>query len=212
MIDVLVVSEIRLYREGIAAFLARTSLNAAGAAANLGEAADLAARLAPDVVLVDMATADALDVVRRVRAAAPAAKVVALTVSELESDVVECAEAGVSGYVTRDGSLDDLVAAIRSAARGEVVCSPQLAGVLLRRVTTLAAEREPQTSMAALTSREREVAALMDEGLSNKQIAQQLSIEVTTVKNHVHNILEKLRVKRRGEAVARLRTPARTGS
>jgi DNA-binding NarL/FixJ family response regulator len=89
--------------------------------------------------------------------------------------------------------------------RGEFLCSPGTAATLLRRVAALAAERHTADNGARLTPREQQVVRLIDEGLSNKEIARRLSIEVRTVKNHVHSILEKLQVRRRGEAAARMR-------
>lgn len=207
MTRVVVLSDIRLYREGLSAFIAGTNLELVGTACSRAAGLALAAEVNPDVVLLDMVMPESLETVRDLGASLPGAHVVALTVPVVEGDVVACAEAGVAGYVTRDGSLDDLLAAIDGTSRGEVVCSALVTGVLLRRVAALAATQVPRRPEGVLTSRERAVAALIDEGLSNKQIAQRLSIEVATVKNHVHNILEKLQVDRRGEAVARLRAP-----
>ena len=130
---------------------------------------------------------------------------VALGVADADDHVLGCAEAGVAGYVPRDASLDDLVAVIESAFRGEAICSPRIAGSLLRRIATLAAGQNGTMPLAHLTGREREIVRLIDRGLSNKEIARDLGIEVATVKNHVHNILEKLQVRRRGEAAARMR-------
>jgi DNA-binding NarL/FixJ family response regulator len=129
---------------------------------------------------------------------------VALALPEAEADVIACAEAGASGYVPREGTLDDVEAVIESVARGEALCSPRIAATLLRRIAATAAERQPAPSEMRLTSREMEIIDLIDEGLSNKEIAQRLCIAVPTVKNHVHSILDKLHVHRRAEAVARL--------
>jgi two-component system, NarL family, nitrate/nitrite response regulator NarL len=117
---------------------------------------------------------------------------------------VRWAEEGTAGYVPRDAGLADLEACVHSVARGEALYTPRMAAALLRRIAALAAERRPQPPRAKLTLREREIAALMREGLSNKEIASVLSIEASTVKNHVHNILAKLDVHRRAEAAARL--------
>jgi DNA-binding NarL/FixJ family response regulator len=132
-------------------------------------------------------------------------RVVALASSETEPDVIAYAEAGVSGFVTREESLADLVATILRAAAGDLVVSPQIAGTLLRRVTLLAAERPWRSPADSLTARELQVALLLDEGLSNQQIARRLQLELSTVKHHVHHILRKLGVARRSEAVAHLR-------
>src|SRR5439155_827652 len=109
----------------------------------------------------------------------------------------------------REASIDDLVTVIESVARGEAICSPRVAAGLLRRVAALAAGHGGDLPRAQLTNREREIVRLIDNGLSNKEIARALGIEVATVKNHVHNILEKLQVHRRGEAAARVRGTSR---
>src|SRR5262249_34883111 len=111
---------------------------------------------------------------------------------------------GVTGYVTREASLDELVAVIQSVARGEMLCSPRIAGALVRRVASLAAA-SPVRPRVALTGRELEIVALIDGGLSNKTTPGRLLIAVATVKNHVHSILEKLQVRARGEAAAEVR-------
>jgi len=157
------------------------------------------------VVLLDTAIPDNVWIVRALVAAVPGPKVVALAVPEVEREVLACAEAGVAGYVTREGSVEDLVAAVESVARGEMVISPRMAATLLQRVATLALEQSPAAIEARLTTREVEILDLIDQGLSNKEIARRLTIELSTVKNHVHNILEKLNVTRRGEAAARAR-------
>jgi two-component system, NarL family, nitrate/nitrite response regulator NarL len=131
--------------------------------------------------------------------------VVALTSSETEPEVIAYAEAGVSGFVTREQSLADLVATILMATRGDLMVSPRTAGTLLRRVTLPAAERVDGPVGDPLTPRELEVALLLDEGLSNQQIASRLQLELSTVKHHVHHILHKLGAARRSEAVAHLR-------
>jgi DNA-binding NarL/FixJ family response regulator len=108
----------------------------------------------------------------------------------------------MAGYVPRDGSLSDLVAAIESAAHGELRCSPKIAASLFQRVARLTDETRHST--ASLTRREEEIARLIDQGLSNKQIARRLQIEVSTVKNHVHSVLKKLQATRRTLVATRL--------
>ena len=141
---------------------------------------------------------------RALRDARPDAHVVALGVPEDESEVIACAEAGAAGLVTLEGSLDDLEAMLESVGRGETLCSPRVAAALLRRVAALA-DDHAASGHARLTAREREIVQLVDRGLSNKEIARELQIELTTVKNHVHNILDKLHVRRRADAAARVR-------
>ena len=200
-----IVASVRLYREGLAqVFREEDDVEVVAAAADAPECLRLLTRARPHIVLLDMSD-HGLAGVRAIRATAPGVRIVAVAVPDREVDVLACAEAGVAGYVTHEQSLEDVVAVVESVARGEMICSPRIAATLLRRVATLAAERQPRPPEASLTSRELEIVALIDRGLSNKQIGRQLCIEVATVKNHVHNILEKLQVRRRSEAVARVR-------
>jgi DNA-binding NarL/FixJ family response regulator len=158
-------------------------------------------------VLIDMAMPDSLATVRELAGLASCGRVVALSVPEHERTVLACAEAGIAAYVLREGSLADLVATVRGAVLGEAAISPRIAASMLRRLATLAHDLAPQPAVV-LTAREMEVAALLGDGLSNKQIGARLNIELATVKNHVHNVLEKLHVHRRGEAARHLhRTP-----
>jgi DNA-binding NarL/FixJ family response regulator len=122
-----------------------------------------------------------------------------------EESVLAFAEAGIAGYVPREGSVQDLVDAVERAVRGELQCSPQLAGAIIRRLAWRAAAGS-DFPRGPLTARETEIVRLIDQGLSNKEIAVRLGIEVATVKNHVHNLLEKLRVRRRAEAAAHIRS------
>jgi two-component system, NarL family, nitrate/nitrite response regulator NarL len=205
VIAVGIVGEVRLYRDGLAhALEAEAGFSCAGTAATLPEAIALVEEASPDVALVDLAMADALATVRALTRQ-PHVAVVVLAVPDSEQAIVGCAEAGIAGLVTRDGSFADLVEAIAGAARGELATTPRVAGVLLRRVASLVAQQPDEADRARLTSREREIAGLIERGLSNKEIAAKLCIEVATVKNHVHNILEKLDVARRGEVAAAFR-------
>jgi DNA-binding NarL/FixJ family response regulator len=203
---VLVVSDVRLYREGLVYCLGRReSVEVIGCAASVDEALHIARResAAPALVLVDVTMPHALQGARALMAEFVEIKIIALAVSDHERDIVACAEAGIVGYVDRDGSLDDLVAIIDTAARGELLCSTRIASALLRRLRSLA----PDAAAASetLTAREQEIFELIALGCANKEIASRLCIGVATVKNHVHNILEKLHVRRRGQAVARAR-------
>jgi two-component system, NarL family, nitrate/nitrite response regulator NarL len=206
MIGVLVVAEVPLFGEGIGRGLARGGgVRVLGTASGSREAVTRARDLQPDVVLVDVTSDTGFETVRAIGQAIPDAKVVALALSESEADVIACAEAGASAYVPRDGTLDDLEAVVESVARGEIVCPPRIAASLLRHVGELAAELRGPPPASSLTARELEIAGLLDQGLSNKEIAQRLNIAIPTVKNHVHNILDKLHVQGRAEAGARLR-------
>jgi DNA-binding NarL/FixJ family response regulator len=208
MIRVVIACDIRLYREGLSLHLARQEqLGVVGSAATREEIHRLACELEPDVLLMDMAMHESLEIVHELRAAVPDTRVLALTIPEADVAVIACAEAGVAGFVTREASLSDLVDAICSAARGEACMSPRAAAALLRRVSALAADRPAAPARGVLTVREREIVELIALGLSNKAIAARLHVELATVKNHVHNILDKLQVHRRGEIAASLRRP-----
>jgi len=205
VIRVLVISGICLYREGLTELLDRT-----GAISVVASANDVAEGLAlwdgigepPDVILLDTVPADADVSIRALLAALPDVRVVALTVPNYETEILAVAEAGIAGFVTSDASVAELVAAIESVARGEALCSPSVAAALMRRLASLARSWTDLDPIEPLTTREREILELIDEGLSNKQIAQRLRIELPTVKNHVHHILGKLGVHRRAEAAA----------
>ena len=196
MIRVLIAAHIRLYREGLALVLQRVpALSVVGMAASRDEAVVAVAALSPDVLLLDLAMAESRDLVRCLQQAGSTVMEVAIGLLEAEG----------AGYVPREGSIENLVAVVESVGRGELLCSPQVAGTLLRRLAALARERGAESPGPGLTLREREIVGWIDGGLSNKDIARQLGIEVATVKNHVHNILEKLSVRRRGEAAAKVR-------
>jgi two-component system, NarL family, nitrate/nitrite response regulator NarL len=206
MTRVLIVSDIRLYREGLVRFLTRDGRLEAVGSAGEWRAAELAiADARPAVALVDLGMRDAGAAIRRLLNCFPDTKVVALGLSDNETEVLDWAEAGIAGYVCRDGTLEDLVGAVEAAIRDELPCSGRLAAALLQRVGALASRLATPTGAGQLTSREHEVLRCLDRGLTNKQISSRLFIEVATVKNHVHNILEKLGAQTRGEAAAKAR-------
>ncbi len=159
---------------------------------------------APAVVIIDGGAVQDGTLVEEISTRC-GARVVAFGVVERDDEVLRCAEGGVAGFVTREAGLEELVAAILSVAQGEVSCPPRITAVLLRQVTASVARDTVRTRDVYLTLRERQVVALVDQGLCNKEIATRLGVEVSTVKNHVHHLLEKLGVKRRGEAAARAR-------
>jgi two-component system nitrate/nitrite response regulator NarL len=207
MIFVLILGPVRVYRESLAAALERGGrVRVIGTAASPEQAKRRLRERGPDVVLVDTSTPEGVRAAKDVAMTDSAVKLIALAIPEEDSDVITCAEAGVFGFVAREGTLDDIVTAAEAVLQGETACPPRVAAALLRRVAASARERELERPQSVpLTIRERQIITLIDEGLSNKEIAGRLCIEVGTVKNHVHNILEKLGARRRTEAVARLR-------
>jgi two-component system, NarL family, nitrate/nitrite response regulator NarL len=203
-IRALILAEVGVHREALARTLARRAgLDVVGVAAGVEEAVVGVEKTGPEIVLVDMPATAA--VVRTLVAAAPEVKVIVLAVSEAESDVIAFAEAGAAGYLAREASIGDLVAVVESVSRGELLVTPAIAAKLFRKVATMASAPRLEPIEERLTARERDVLRLLEEGLSNKEIAQALSIELPTVKNHVHSVLEKLDVHRRSAAAARAR-------
>jgi DNA-binding NarL/FixJ family response regulator len=159
---------------------------------------------APDVAIVGLPAPEGVALARWCKRATPDVRVLALSLSETEDEVFSWAAAGLAGYVCRDGSLDDLVRAVGRVVRGEAAYSAGAVELLVKHASARSSFGNGQSAIR-LTSREHEVVELIAHGLSNKEIAKRLSIEVATVKNHVHHILEKLHVRRRTEAAARLR-------
>jgi two-component system, NarL family, nitrate/nitrite response regulator NarL len=213
MIRIGIAADIRLYREGLAEIFERRELfRVVGTAATAEDTVELARRLRPQVLLLDLAMPNGLQAVRSVLEASSETRVVGLGAPEGETELIACAEARVSGYVEREGSLEELESAVSLAARGEAYCPPRVATALMRRLASLASDEEGPDPSLGLTSRELQVVELIQEGLSNKQIAQRLCIELPTVKHHVHHILSKLGVTRRADVALRiqgLRTPTR---
>jgi two-component system nitrate/nitrite response regulator NarL len=202
---VLVLADIRLYREGLAEVLGRSDvIEVVATAGDVWDALDTLDSQAVDIALVGMSAGKTLRAGAALARAHPETQVVALAIDNTD-DVVAVIEAGVAGFVPKEASLAELVSTVESVSRGEMPCSPRVAAGLRRRLAELAPQRQGMTNQARLTTRERQVLALVGEDLSNKEIAQRLSIEVATVKNHVHNLLEKLQVHRRRDAVALMR-------
>lgn len=202
---VFVVSGVRLYRDGICRLLEHGhDIRIAGVACSHHAALPALLARPVDVILLDTTLPDAEDALGEL--GAPDQKVVVLGVVEREEDVIGWAEKGAAGYISRDGSSDDLTATIRAVARDGTLFPPHMVAALLRRLASRAAAstRAAHEPGELLTPRERQVADLIGEGLSNKEIAQRLCIELPTVKNHVHNILRKLEVSRRGQAAAQM--------
>ena len=202
-IRVFIVDDNRLLREGLVFMLAeQEGLAVVGSAENGGEALGQIKDLRPDVVLVDIGIPanDGIEVTRALRQDLPEVRVIILGMPDLTDEIMACIEAGAAGYVLKEASFDYLVETIRSAHRGESFCSPRMAASLFSRVAELAGERIPN-SPVKLTPREVEIINRIAEGLSNKEIAQRLTVEVQTVKNHIHNILDKLQLHNRLEAV-----------
>lgn len=205
-IRVVLVHRNRLFREGLACALERRSalhvLHAVGDAAELWPRSE---ELAPHVIVLDLALPqrEGLVQARVLRHAFPLAAILMTGLSELESDVLACWEAGATACLAGEASLDDLVAHVQAAAAGEVPCTPRVAALLVARLQQRTRELQHLQTLGPvrLTRRELQIIALIEERLQNKEIATRLGIEVQTVKNHVHNVLEKLELHGRYAAV-----------
>jgi DNA-binding NarL/FixJ family response regulator len=200
MVRVAILTAVRLYGDGLSECLkSRANISVIGKCQHFSEIDALFREGAADVLLLDTSAIINLDDVRQLVRRFSETRVIAFALMETEEQVIAWAEAGVSAYVPLQAELTDLYATIFAAMRGEQTCPPRIVGSLFRGL------RRPvgtAPSGERLTSRESETLRLMAHGYSNKQIAENLNISVSTVKNHVHTILEKLRVRTRAEAVA----------
>jgi DNA-binding NarL/FixJ family response regulator len=200
---VAIFGQIRLFREAIRETLTRQpQVTVLGDARPDATGVARIRRLDPDVVLVDVTTSGAVDTLRTLTTGLPGIRTVAIGVPEGVEDVVACLEAGAAACVPPGDDLPHLIDTLRQVAAGAVVCSPTITGGLFRRLATLADQRSGAAPAEPLTPREREIAGLLADGLSNREIGRRLFIEVSTVKNHVHNILEKLRLSGRADAAS----------
>jgi len=203
-VKVYIVSETRLFSEGLSAILDRKGrFEVVGLGANT-DALDIIERLAPELVLLDMAGSESLAVLRQLRVILPALRIVAVALAELDTDVIACAEAGVSAYVPRDATVGELVATMMRALGGEVICPPRITARLFDRLAMLSSRLSPAPGKESLTRREREIARLIAQGLQNKEIARRIGLGNATVKNHVHNIFQKLKIQRRSQILGRI--------
>ena len=206
-VRVLVVDDHAVFRAGLTAVLDREpGVLVVGEAADGLEAIEQVLALRPDVVLLDvrMPVLDGIAACARIKEECPEARVVMLSVSEDETDLYAAIRSGASGYLLKEISVEEVARAVRAVQGGQSLISPRMAGKLMDEFASLArrAEESPRmTSAPRLTDRELEVLSLVAEGLNNGEIAKRLFISQNTVKNHVRNILEKLQLHSRMEAV-----------
>lgn len=210
-IRVLLVVEVPLIGNIFASVLEDESdIQVAGCVATVQDALRFIREQDVDIALISVGLPDqgALTLTRAIVERASAVKVLALGLLEDQNDTLRYIEAGAVGYVLKDSSLNQLVETIRLAQRGEAQVSTRLAGAMMERLSNLArmftSYENKMTGDVRLTSREREVLQFIGEGLTNQEIAARLFVEVGTVKNHVHSILEKLNVSTRDEAASYL--------
>jgi DNA-binding NarL/FixJ family response regulator len=194
---VLVIEDNRLVREGLAALLdAQPDFKVVAAAEGANAGLLQVRETKPHVILVDAALGnhDSHRLVETVRKEAPESRVIVMDLLPAQEDVIRFIKAGASGFIVKDATIDDFVRTIRTVAEGTDVVPAALTGTLLSHIVDQAVVRSTAAVLEAvqMTKREREITALIAEGLSNKEIAQRLNIATYTVKSHVHNILEKL--------------------
>jgi DNA-binding NarL/FixJ family response regulator len=198
---VLIADDQALIRAGLSALLRAAGLDVAGEAENGVQAVELAASLRPDVIVMDirMPVLDGLDATERILAAAPGTRILVLTTFDLDEYVYRALAAGAAGFLLKETPPAAIVAAVRAVAAGDVLISP---AVTQRLVETYALyHRRATTDLAGLTARETEVLRLVAHGLSNAQIAARLVLSESTVKTHVKNLMGKLGLSSRAQAV-----------
>jgi DNA-binding NarL/FixJ family response regulator len=205
-IRVVIADDQALFRRGLLVVLAgEQTIEVVGEAEDGKSAVAIAEDLAPDVVLMDvrMPQMDGIEAARRIRQLLPSTKILMLTVSDDEDDLFEAIKAGANGYLLKEISVEQVAESIQAVARGHSLISPFMATKLLREFNALArqAAAREQLPAPALTARELEVLRLVARGMSNREVAGMLYISENTVKNHVRNILEKLHLHSRMEAV-----------
>jgi DNA-binding NarL/FixJ family response regulator len=205
-IRVLVADDHALYRRGLEMVLsAEEGIEIVGEAGDGAEAIRRVEELLPDVVLMDirMPRRSGIEACTAIKDVVPSTKIVILTISDEESDLYEAVRAGANGYLLKDVPGEEIAAGIRAVAEGQSLISPSMASKLLTEFAAMIkkSEERPQLPVPRLTDRELEVLKLVARGLANRDIAKELFISENTVKNHVRNILEKLQLHSRMEAV-----------
>ena len=207
-IRTMIVDDHALFRRGLEMVLdEEADIDLVGQASDGSEAVEKAGESLPDVVLMDirMPRSSGIEACRAMKEVAPSAKIVMLTISDEEEDLFEAIRAGASGYLLKDLPLDEVAETVRAVHGGQSLINPSMAGKLLIEFATLAKrdaeERVQQVPAPRLTEREMQVLKLVARGMNNRDIAKELFISENTVKNHVRNILEKLQIHSRMEAV-----------
>ena len=209
---ILFISHVHFLREALAVLLRDCNDIQVVSACSEQTAAAVVRETDPELVVIDSSHPEAMIVVAAVRERAPDVGVIVLATREEDEDFLAWADTGIRGYLGPESSVCDLVATMRRAGAGEVVCPPRLTALLLNRLADRSTGRAGRAGIHALTLREREVVKLLADGLPNKLIARRLRVAVPTVKNHVHSILDKWDVRSRGEAAACYRQKMREAS
>jgi two-component system NarL family response regulator len=203
-VRVVVVDDQELFRRGLTMLLGvEADIEVVGEAGDGNVAVDLVAETTPDVVLLDvrMPKRTGLEACVRIKELSPATRIIMLTVSDEESDLYEAVKNGASGYLLKDSSIDEVAQAVRVVAEGQSLISPSMAAKLIDEFKEISRADRDAAGTPRLTDRELEVLRLVARGLNNREVAKQLFISENTVKNHVRNILDKLQLHSRMEAV-----------
>jgi DNA-binding NarL/FixJ family response regulator len=206
-IRVLVVDDHALFRRGLQMVLgAEDDIEVVGEASDGTEALKVAAETLPDIVLMDvrMPRRGGIDATMAIKEAVPSAKIIMLTISDEEGDLFDAIKAGAMGYLLKEISIEEVASAVRAVFTGQSLISPSMASKLLNEFATMVRkddDRQQQVPTPRLTDREMEVLKLVAKGMNNRDIAKKLFISENTVKNHIRNILEKLQLHSRMEAV-----------
>jgi DNA-binding NarL/FixJ family response regulator len=205
-IRVLVVDDHAVFRRGLQMVLEQEpDIEVVGEAGDGAEAVTMAANTAPDIVLLDvrMPKRGGIDACTAIKDAVPSVAIIMLTISDEEADLYDAIKAGAVGYLLKDIPIDEVATAVRAVRGGQSYISPSMASKLLTEFATMVRRSDERQQLPApkLTDREMEVLKLVAKGLNNRDIAKQLFISENTVKNHIRNILEKLQLHSRMEAV-----------
>ncbi len=204
-ISVLLAEDHALFRQGLRELLDTAGLSVIGEASDGVNAVRLAGELRPDVVVMDlnMPRMDGIDATSEIMKFDRPPVVLVLTVSTTNDDVLDAIAAGASGYLLKDADADEIVNAVRTASTGSSPLSPTIAGAVVRRVREQSSNIEQPEDLLALSEREREILRLVAQGRDNTEIARELYLSPSTVKNHVSSILDKLGVDSRVQAAVR---------
>ena len=205
-IRVMIVDDHALFRRGLQMVLEQEQdIEVVGEAGDGGDALAMAQEAMPDVVLMDvrMPGRGGIDATEKIKEAMPHVKILMLTVSDEEADLFDALKAGASGYLLKDTSIEEVADAVRKVSRDESLISPSMANKLVSEFTSMVkrADEKQSVPQPRLTDREMEVLKLVAKGRNNRDIAKELFISENTVKNHIRNILEKLHLHSRMEAV-----------